>query len=87
MPADGPEWVCRHGLVVGECYVTNDSDLALEYVGVAQVRDRDGFRLVMVFREVGRTGPMLTLDEHDAGRSAGFTALGEHLLGRATDDI
>jgi hypothetical protein len=82
---DEPAWVRRHALTVGASYYTKDSDLAVEYVGVAQVRDRDGFRMLMVFREVGGTGPMLTLTESDAAASAGFTALGDHLLGWAAD--
>jgi hypothetical protein len=83
---DEPDWVRRHGLDIGACYFTNDSDLALEYVGVAQIRDRDGFRFIMVFREVGSRGPLLTLGEDDADGSAGFTALGDHLLRRVIDE-
>lgn len=74
--ADGePEWVQRHGLHAGRWYVTRDSDLSVEYLGLAQVKDAYGYRLVMVLRELGRPGPMLTLDETDANHSAGFRPL------------
>lgn len=74
-----PEWVTRHGLVVGEHYVTTDSDLMLRYLGHAQVRDAYGFRYVMVFRDLRSYLPLLTLNEHDAGES-GFVSLGDHLI-------
>lgn len=74
-----PVWIRRHGLVVGEHYVTNDSDLVLRYLGHAQVRDAFGFRYVMVFRDLRVQVPLLTLSEHDADRCAGFTPLGDHL--------
>lgn len=74
-----PTWIGRHALVPGECYVTNDSDLVLEYMGHAQVRDAFGFRYVMVFRDVREHLPFLTLNEDDADHCAGFTRLGELL--------
>ena len=74
-PPEEPEWVRRHGLQPGRWYVTRDSDLSVEYVGLAQVKDAFGYRLVMVLRELGRPGHMLTLDENDAGHSAGFRPL------------
>jgi hypothetical protein len=66
-------------LTVGEFYFTNDSDLALEYVGLAQVRIDRGIRLVMVFREVGREHLLLTLGEADAEASGGFTPVADHV--------
>ena len=74
-----PAWAARHSLTVGEFYFTNDSDLALEYLGLAQVRDPHGYRLVMVFREVGREQVLLTLGEADAEESRGFTPLADHI--------
>lgn len=78
-PPFAPQWICRHALAVGEFYFTNDSDLVLEYVGYAQVRDQFGFRYVMVFRDQRTPGPLLTLTEPDADECAGFTALADHL--------
>jgi hypothetical protein len=74
-----PAWIARHDLTVGELYVTKDSDLTLEYLGYAQVRDRYGFRYVMVFREMQRLNPMLTLSEADADACSGFRSLGDQL--------
>ena len=74
-----PGWILRHDLAVGEHYVTADSDLMLQYLGHAQVRDAYGFRLVMVFRDLRVDLPLLTLDEHDADKCAGFVPLGDHL--------
>lgn len=82
MPLDDlpPPWVRRHGLVVGDHYVTLDSDLALRYLGHAQVRDAFGFRYVMVFRDLHARLPLLTLNEHDANECGGFVSLADHLV-------
>jgi len=76
-----PAWIDRHQLVVGDHYVTNDSDLVLRYLGHAQVRDRFGYSFVMVFRDAHSRLPLLTLNEEDAEVSAGFTAFVDHLVG------
>ena len=82
MTLDGapPEWIARYQLVVGEHYVTLDSDLALRYLGHAQVHDAYGYRYVMVFRDLRAHLPLLTLNETDADASAGFVSLAEHLV-------
>lgn len=80
MDADEPMWIRKHNLDVGGYVVTNDSDLVLQYLGHAQVRDHSGFRYVMVFRDARTPLPLLTLTEDDAALSAGFTPLGDHLV-------
>ena len=75
-----PEWIRQHGLVVGDHYVTLDSDLMLRYLGHAQVRDSFGFRYVMVFRDLRAHLPLLTLNEADASECAGFVSLADHLV-------
>jgi hypothetical protein len=79
MDSSVPDWIRRHGLVVGEHYVTNDSDVAFRYLGHALVRDAFGYRYVMVFRDLQARLPLLTLNETDADQCAGFTPLGDHL--------
>jgi hypothetical protein len=77
-----PEWIERHGLTPGALYHTNDSDLILEFVGVAQVHEDYGMRLVMVFRDAERQGPLLTMGQADSESCGGYTPLGEHLAWR-----
>jgi hypothetical protein len=75
-----PSWIAQHRLRSGDFYCTNDSDLVVQYLGHAQIRDDFGFQYVMVFREEGTTGPLLTLVERDAAACAGFTPVADHLL-------
>ena len=86
MDPSPPPWIGRHRLVVGDRYVTKDSDLVLQYLGHAQVRDAFGFRYVMVFRDLRAGLPLLTLGESDADQSAGFTPLGDHLAAEFNDE-
>jgi hypothetical protein len=83
---DEPLWISQHGLTVGHYYFTNDSDLTLEYIGFAQIRDQHGFRIVMVFRDIDRPQMLLTISETDSNACAGFTPVGDRLLNQIRED-